>query len=1402
MAGMLSQLLPFVPPHLARKLIADPDWQERVDSDRFPAAALFADISGFSPLTEALADSGSEGPEELTRLLNSYFVPIINAIEAESGEVVKFSGDALMVLFPAELQPLPEALRRALQAAETLQSLLADKGALETSVGEVRLEMKIGIGAGEVVAMQIGGLLGRWEYVVAGDPVLQATEAESQAKPGEIVLSPVARAQVHPEPLQPRKLKTMATPMLEVLDSVEKTLRRFVPGAVLGWLETGGREWMGVLRPMTVLFIGLKDHTFAVDGDIDQFQDLIRNVQRALYRFEGSLNKVAVDDKGTVIMALFGAPPLAHEDDALRGVKAALEIQALSRRSGRPLAIGVTTGRVFAGPVGSEARYEYTVMGDTVNLACRLMEIAGEDRILCDPSTHRVVKTKIRMEALEPVAVKGRSKPVPLYRPNDANLTSRIVSGSFRPPSMMAGREREAELIDESLSALRQGNGALLLIEGGVGMGKSRMLKELEMQAKVQGIHYFDGHGRGTEDRVRLRAWRDVFEAFFELTSSEPKARHARVYRAIDELAPGCLDRLPLLQEWLDLIPEEGTQEIVLDQEQHEHSLINLLKTLVLAWSNTRPLIIALDDAQWLDPQSWRLVDELQAAVAEGGHPLLLAVSARPMERASDPGRIRERMAEQDCCGVAQLQPLGREHLALMIADRLGVLPARVPQRLTFFIHDRSEGTPFVAEELLRAMQDQGMVEVWRDEKSNQNKCRVRGEFSNRKETLPGSVRGLILSRIDRLSADQQMTLKVASVFGRRFSRTALAEVLNAEYEYPETKVREHLDLFHDMELVELEAEEPDMVYMFQHQITRDVAYDSMLFSQRRQLHMAAARWYESRYAAGGGLDSRPVAGLEPDTSTLTPFLGELADHYRAADEPERELPYVVLAGRRAALLYQNQQAERYFSRALEILPENDLEGRFALLRDREAVHTLMASRTARREDLKAMQLVASELDSNAHKAEVAILQSIYQLSCGRPKSARNLAQSAIEFALACGDKALESRARRWLADALQISGHHQEGRSEMEKALDLAEESGEHKLLADITAQLARFAEKRGEFQLCLEYCQQALKMVREEGNLGDEAMILRRAASAWLALGNLDRSQQTAEQAEDLQRQIGDRRQEGVTLDLQGRIAVDRGDYASGQALFERSLGLRQQIQDRIGQQRSLMLIGDACFHMGAYEKARICYEQALADATEMEMAYDQAEINARLVLLEHSEGDNEKAKQHGLEAAKTLSALNDPSLLARTLTALGHAFSELGEYDSAAAAYGNAIRIRQKLGQTNLLMETVAGSAQLDFKRGRIESAVDKVNEILNHFGDQRLTGTEQPFRIYQTCFEVLEHVQDERAPSVIEKAYRELQQSAEAISDERLKESFLESVMEHRAVLYYFQGVRRQAEKRKH
>jgi class 3 adenylate cyclase len=334
MTGLLQILAAYVPPNIIRATLNEtsPTPPTEARADRFPAAVLFADVSGFTPLTEALALKGSEGPEELTRLLNGYFSRMIALIEAEGGEVVKFSGDAVTVVFPAAQEDLSIATRRARQAAEAMQVAMSEFSTLETSAGPMALGMKIGIGAGETLAAQVGGAFGRWEYVIAGDPLRQIAQAER----GEIVLSPEAEAIIAPHSVAPRSLPQPDWERVQNPAAVEAVLRVYVPGVVIAWLEEELQDWLAVLRPMSVLFIGVVGIDYTQSNAVERLHAFLRATQETIHRYDGSMNKLAVDDKGTISIVLFGAPPRAHEDDPERALRCALDLQAVAPSAAKP----------------------------------------------------------------------------------------------------------------------------------------------------------------------------------------------------------------------------------------------------------------------------------------------------------------------------------------------------------------------------------------------------------------------------------------------------------------------------------------------------------------------------------------------------------------------------------------------------------------------------------------------------------------------------------------------------------------------------------------------------------------------------------------------------------------------------------------------------------------------------------------------------------------------------------------------------------------------------------------------------------------------------------------------------------------------------------------------------------
>src|SRR5262249_22433047 len=288
----------------------------------------------------------------------------------------------------------------------------------------IRLSSRVGVGCGEVTIAHVGGVVGRWEYVVDGPPILQVARAQAQAKPGEVVLSHEAWEMVGVG--EGQRLPT-GDVCLKVLDlPFEKppppsacadddgALRGYVSTAILDRILAGQRQWLAELRRVNVLFIQLGDVDFS--RQLNAAQLVIEALQTTIGRYEGTILRIGVDDKGPTALTAFGLPSLSHPDDAVRAVQAALAVETALRELGARCAAGLTPGRAFCGTIGNALRCEYTINGYAVHLAAQLMQ-GNTDGIRCDASTQQAAQGRTAFQSLAPIRVKGRAEPVTAYRP-------------------------------------------------------------------------------------------------------------------------------------------------------------------------------------------------------------------------------------------------------------------------------------------------------------------------------------------------------------------------------------------------------------------------------------------------------------------------------------------------------------------------------------------------------------------------------------------------------------------------------------------------------------------------------------------------------------------------------------------------------------------------------------------------------------------------------------------------------------------------------------------------------------------------------------------------------------------------------------------------------------------------
>lgn len=1208
--------LSFIPYHLAEYLRGLPTDHPLDQSFRLNVVALFADVSGFTQMSEALSHSGRAGAEELTLILNSYFQPMIALIQDYGGIIGKFGGDAMTVLFPTSDQTRPAVVRRALQCAVEMQANMHRYEAIPTSVGRFSLAMKAGLALGQVLCTTVGLPGTRLEYIIAGSALDRCADAEHHASKGEVVienslLAYAGSVEIAAERggytcisgLKRRAAKRPLSPLPPENELLIQTIGEYLHPALAQRIQRGQSSFINEHRLVTVLFGRFTGFDYEGDPLVgERLQEYLAAVIQTIALYDGYLNKVDMGDKGSKFIILFGAP-IGHEDDEERAMRCGLELLALPQANAH---LGIHTGFVYCGLVGSKQRQEYTVMGDAVNLAARLMQAAGPGQILVSEQTWQRSGPVFAGDLLPPLPVKGKTEPIlvrQLRGLKEDTAVSPIEPGHKLP---LVGREDELNRAREAIQAVLQGRGRVVGVTAEAGVGKSRFSAAVTQLAMSQGLAVLAGAAQSYGKHIPYLLWRDIWRTFFGIQATASLAEQIGQLEAqLTVLDPRLLPRLPLLGSLLNLPIPDNALTKTLDGQLRADLTRSLALDCLRQRSQNTPLLLVLEDCHWLDDLSQELLAFIGHNLAH--LPVLLLVNYRPPDdgrhplhwaATTDPVTILNLPELNE----AQVKRLAHFKLQQLQAGLSGELPTAVEQ-----IISKAQGNPYYLEEMLNYIYEQTPD--------------LADETALAALKMPDNLHNLIISRLDQLPEGEKTTLKVASVVGRTFPESWLWGSYPAVGE-PET-VRQHLQTLQQKDITLRQESQAEPTYLFKHITTQEVAYETLAFSTRTSLHESIGQFVEERYA-----DSRGQ------------YLDELAFHYGRSPNQEKQRTYFRLAGDAAKNSFANQAAIDYYARLLPLLPP--AEQGAALLQlgqvwrlvgkwdEAEHLYQLALEMGENNHDLPLLadcQLDLGRLWLLAHpeSAEEALnwltqAQESYAKVADLPGVGRTLEELSFthtqlgnyDLALACAEQQLqiarqhhdqigESGAHDYLGLAYLHQGEHEKALHHLHKSVEIATTADYKKGIILACNNLAGVYWQLGDLHHSLLYLQRALETAEEIGYLEMVGACLENVASIYQFRGDYTAALAYHKYALTIASEIGDWSNIAIILDNMGVVFMARSQFKEAYRLIERAVELVRPmnsphlLSEFLGHQAQLW------YEMGRFAEATAVNQELLALAAQ---------------------------------------------------------------------------------------------------------------------------------------------------------------------------------------------------------
>ena len=1207
----LSQLLEATTSHLPHSLV---EWVAEnptpgLANGRFVhGTLLFADISGFTAMSEQLSQNGREGAEEITAIVNRYFAAMLDILKRYNGQLIRFGGDALLGLFeeknsaaddfvsfgleanPFSMPALPNSATRAVMAGMKMQAAMSQFAHTETSQGTFPLRMSVGIHNGRFFAAQLGNIHSM-EYALFGADVNETANIESAAQAGQVVLDRdtydlvdptlMCSAISLPENLNyfivesgflpdipdvqiPFETHFPHTPEMSAVWQMVKLLdayAAYLPEGLLPRLVSDSRatEFQGEHRLVATLFANIDGLSHLVDklgpGQEEMIVSALNHyflqMSTAVAQFGGVINKIDLYDHGEKLLITFGAP-IAHEDDAERAVRAALQMMAVMPELNQTILkqvnlpelqlsqrIGISFGYVFAGFVGSSWRHEYTVMGDEVNLAARLMSQANDSSVIISTHVKRRVQQIGSFQQHGEVHLKGKSKPVPIFELTAVHTLPQQVRGIQGMESELVGRQSETAVLQQKISALCQGNGSITTLFGDAGVGKSRLIHDQFNQTDLP-IQLISARCLSYAETVPYSSMQEVMRRLCDITLESDETQSIALFQQkLLHIWPddNVNKQRPYLANFLNFPLTETQQEKIsyLDSEGLRQRTFVALYAFFQAINRQNPLLILLDDLQWMDSASLDLLTYLLPLA--NVNPLSWFLLFRP-DRQKGCWLLHESLTKEQSAQyeVIHLSGLSSADAGQMLSNLLAI--DNLSSDVSNLILSRAEGNPLYLEEVIRSLINDGFL--LRDENGRWH-LKQNGII-----TVPDTLEGVLMARLDRLEELCRWSIQAASIIGRTFPFDVLQEVTTQNR--VDNQLIQQLTQLQLVEMIQENQRQPELVYSFIHSLLQEVAYSSQSVKARKQVHRLIAAYLEEGRQQGWG-----------DIESLTPLIAHHA--YSGGDWP-RALLYQMQTGEHSMTLFANQEAIDHYLKALESAEKlPDAETAVQRLNIHLSLGQIFITTDQYDEAIihldKAETLVGKLNDSGAYVAVCRWRTRLHEL--------RGEYEEAFKWIEKGLDKQVDT------ADVPQImllaglihirQGQYEDALRYCHTVLELAEQQNEVTALARAN-NLLGITYLRSDSQQAITHFQSAFDLYQQAGDIQGQATSHNLIANACFNLGRWTEADHHYRQALEMFGQISDTYNRIMAINNLGGIALNQGQLDEALNFYQEGVKLARQI------------------------------------------------------------------------------------------------------------------------------------------------------------------------------------------------------------------------------------------------